>query len=318
MTGFSADRSGAEELDAADPLAGSGSASSARPVADLPGRQLARHAAAGHARSASPTWSATSGGPAWSAPGTTGSSCRRGRATCSASTCSGRPPARSLVCDSTTVNLYKLAWAALDARPGRHVIVTDDDNFPTDRYVLEGIAAQRGGELRHDPHRHGRGGDRARGPRRGRTAHRAGQPVPCGLPQRRPRGHGRAHRRRCTRRARWRCGTCATRWARCRSSLDACGADLAVGCTYKYLNAGPGAPAFLYVRQDLQARLHQPVGAGSGSGTSSRWARLRSRRRGSAVPDRHAATSSAPPRSRRAPGCSARPASARCGPRAWR
>ena len=53
-----------------------------------------------------------------------------------------------MVCDSTTVNLYKLASAALDARPGRSVIVTDDDNFPTDRYVLAGIAAQRGCELR--------------------------------------------------------------------------------------------------------------------------------------------------------------------------
>ena len=50
--------------------------------------------------------------------------------------------------DSTSVNLYKLAAAALDARPGRTVIVTDDDNFPTDRYVLAGLAAARGLELR--------------------------------------------------------------------------------------------------------------------------------------------------------------------------
>src|SRR4051812_39819793 len=50
-----------------------------------------------------------------------------------------------LVCDSTTVNLYKLAWAALDLREGP--LVTDRDNFPTDRYVLEGLAAQRGREL---------------------------------------------------------------------------------------------------------------------------------------------------------------------------
>ena len=60
----------------------------------------------------------------------------------------GAAPGQVAVCDSTTVNLYKLACAALDARPGRDVIVTDDDNFPTDRYVLAGIAGQRGCELR--------------------------------------------------------------------------------------------------------------------------------------------------------------------------
>ena len=60
----------------------------------------------------------------------------------------GAAPGQVLVADNTTVNLYKLACAALDARPGRHVIVTDRDNFPSDRYVLEGIAAQRGAELR--------------------------------------------------------------------------------------------------------------------------------------------------------------------------
>ena len=54
----------------------------------------------------------------------------------------GAAPGQVLVCDSTTVNLYKLALAALDARPGRDVIITDDDNFPTDRYVLEGVAAR--------------------------------------------------------------------------------------------------------------------------------------------------------------------------------
>ena len=63
-----------------------------------------------------------------------------------------------MLSDSTSVNLYKLAGAALDARPGRGVIVTDDDNFPTDRYVLEGLAAARGCELRvrRDRHRRGR------------------------------------------------------------------------------------------------------------------------------------------------------------------
>ena len=60
----------------------------------------------------------------------------------------GAAPGQVLVCDSTTVNLYKLARAGVGARPRRSVIVTDDDNFPTDRYVLAGIAAERGAELR--------------------------------------------------------------------------------------------------------------------------------------------------------------------------
>src|SRR5262249_56290449 len=60
----------------------------------------------------------------------------------------GAAPGQVLVCDSTTVNLYKLARAGLGARGGRRVMGTDDDNFPTDRYVLAGIAAERGAELR--------------------------------------------------------------------------------------------------------------------------------------------------------------------------
>src|SRR5262249_48750919 len=53
-----------------------------------------------------------------------------------------------VVADSTTVNLYKLLWAALEARPGRRTIVTDRDNFPTDRYVIEGLAQARGLTIR--------------------------------------------------------------------------------------------------------------------------------------------------------------------------
>ena len=59
----------------------------------------------------------------------------------------GAAPGQVVVADSTTVLLYKLARAAVDARPGRHQVVLDTDNFPTDRYVLEGIAAERGLEL---------------------------------------------------------------------------------------------------------------------------------------------------------------------------
>lgn len=170
----------------------------------------------------------------------------------------GAAPGQVLVTDSTTVNLYKLASAALDARPDRGVIVTDDDNFPTDRYVLQGIAARHGRELRtiatdmdeglsehtlraalgpdvalvclsHVAYRSGALADL---PRITRLVHDAGALM---------------------------------LWDLCHSvgaipiGLDAAGVDLAVGCTYKYLSAGPGAPAFLYVRGELQRGLRQPI-----------------------------------------------------------
>jgi len=170
----------------------------------------------------------------------------------------GAAPGQVVVTDNTTVNLYKLACAALDARPGRHAIVTDQDNFPSDRYVVEGIAAQRGAGLRmlatdineglapdavraavdedtalvslsHVAYRSGALADMAAITK---IAHEAGALM---------------------------------LWDLCHSvgavpvELDACDADLAVGCTYKYLNAGPGAPAFVYVSARLREVLRQPI-----------------------------------------------------------
>ena len=161
-----------------------------------------------------------------------------------------------LVCDSTTVNLYKLAAAALDARPDRRTIVTEAGNFPTDRYVLEGLASARGLRLEYvdvDPLAGCSASDLNLGSDTAlvclshvdyrssaisdvagitSAAHDAGALV---------------------------------LWDLCHSvgsvptTLDADSVDLAVGCTYKYLNAGPGAPAFLYVRRELQATLRQPI-----------------------------------------------------------
>ena len=162
-----------------------------------------------------------------------------------------------LVCDSTTVNLYKLAQAALDLRPG--AIVTDADNFPTDRYVLEGVAARGGGDLRLFKT------DDVEGPTAGdvalvcadgdvalvclsHVAYRSGALANMGAITAAARETG-----------------ALVLWDLSHSAgsapvaLDAAGAELAVGCTYKYLNAGPGAPAFLYVRRDLQPRLRSPI-----------------------------------------------------------
>jgi kynureninase len=170
----------------------------------------------------------------------------------------GAAPGQVAVCDSTTVNLYKLACAALDAQPGRNVIVTDDDNFPTDRYVLEGIAAQRGGELRmvRSDMDQGLAEDVLRGALDERTALVSLSHVAY-------RSGALADMAKITEIVH-EAGALAL-WDLCHSAgavpvdLDAAGADLAVGCTYKYLNAGPGAPAFLYVCRELQPRLRQPV-----------------------------------------------------------
>jgi kynureninase len=252
------DRSGAEELDAADPLAGfRGRFVRADPsLIYLDGNSLGmlpEVTARRIAEVAGQEWGAGLVG-SWEhwldRPQRVGDLLGRHLLGCA--------PGQVLVADSTTVNLYKLAWAALDDRPARHVIVTDDDNFPTDRYVLQGVAGQRGGELRliHTDMDEGVS-ERALRAAIGRdtalvslshVAYRSGALADMAALTAVVHEAG-----------------ALVLWDLCHSvgsvpvELDSCGADLAVGCTYKYLNAGPGAPAFLYVRRDLQPRLRQPV-----------------------------------------------------------
>ena len=170
----------------------------------------------------------------------------------------GAAPGEVLVADSTTVNLYKLAAAALDARPGRSVVVSSADEFPTDRYVLQGLCAARGLTLRDAAadldagvgvagvrdaldesvalvvlsHVAYRSGALADLPAITAAAHEVGALVLWDL------SHSGGS---------------------VPAGLSAAGADLAVGCTYKYLNGGPGAPAYLYVRTGLQEELRQPI-----------------------------------------------------------
>ncbi|MFC0532205.1 kynureninase [Phytohabitans kaempferiae] len=167
-------------------------------------------------------------------------------------------PGEVVLSDSTSVNLYKLADAACAARPGRRVIVTDDDNFPTDRYILQGLAEARGLELRvvktdidlgvsvesvrealdedvalvslsHVAYRSGAVADMAAVTA---AAHAVGALTLWDL------SHSAGA---------------------VRVPLRSAGVDLATGCTYKHLNAGPGAPAFLFVRAGLQRELRQPI-----------------------------------------------------------
>jgi kynureninase len=160
--------------------------------------------------------------------------------------------------DSTSVNLYKLAAGALDARPGRHVIVTDDDNFPTDRYVLEGLATARGYELRMITT------DIDAGVSTDAVREALDDQVALvSLSHVSYRSSARADMVAVTRAVHevdalmlWDLSHAA---GSVPVPLREAGADLAVGCTYKYLNAGPGAPAFLFVRSDLQPALSQPI-----------------------------------------------------------
>jgi kynureninase len=170
----------------------------------------------------------------------------------------GAAPGQVLVTDNTTVNLYKLASAALDARPGRHVIVTDRDNFPSDRYVVEGIAAQRRAELRMlvTDINEGLRPDAVRAAVDEDTAL-------VSLSQVAYRSGALADMAAITEIAHE--AGALMLWDLCHAvgsvpvELDACDVDLAVGCTYKYLNAGPGAPAFLYVSARLREVLRQPI-----------------------------------------------------------
>jgi kynureninase len=170
----------------------------------------------------------------------------------------GARPGEVIVCDSTTVNFYKLAVAALAARPGRRVVVTDRDNFPTDRYVLEGLAAAHDLELRWIT------ADPVDGPQPRDVAAVLDQDVALlALSHVNYRSAAIADMAEITRLAHD-AGALAL-WDLSHSAgaieveLETSGADLAVGCTYKYLNAGPGAPAFLYVRGALEPQLRNPI-----------------------------------------------------------
>ncbi|HEY7524934.1 MAG TPA: kynureninase [Candidatus Limnocylindrales bacterium] len=163
-----------------------------------------------------------------------------------------------IVSDSTTVNLFKLASAALDAMPDRRTVVIARDEFPTDRYVLEGLARARGLTVRwiDDDPLDGPTVDDVAG-----ALDRTVALVVLSLVN--YRSAAIADLPGITARARdagavvlWDLSHAA---GSITVQLDSDGADLAVGCTYKYLNGGPGAPAFLYLRRDLQERLRNPI-----------------------------------------------------------
>ena len=170
----------------------------------------------------------------------------------------GARPGEVVVGDSTTVNFYKLCSAAAAARPGRTTIVTDRDNFPTDRYVAEGVAAANGLRLRWID------GDMVEGPQPADVSAALDESVALlTLSHVAYRTAAIADMAAITSIAHE--TGALTLWDVSHAvgsvpvDLTGTGADLAVGCTYKYLNGGPGSPAFLYVRSELQSQLRQPI-----------------------------------------------------------
>jgi kynureninase len=166
----------------------------------------------------------------------------------------GARPGEVIVSDSTTVNLFKLCSAALDAYrlSAQGVVVTDRDNFPTDRHVLEGLAAQRGLTLRML--------DQVEDLE---SALSEGTVALVLLSHVNYRTGALADLRGLTDVARR--YDAHVVWDLCHSAgalpvdLRDNGVELAVGCTYKYLNGGPGAPAFLYAAEEVQPRLRSPI-----------------------------------------------------------
>ena len=163
-----------------------------------------------------------------------------------------------IVSDSTSVNLYKLARAAVDHVAGeRDRIVTDDLNFPSDLYILESVASQTGRSLEVV------GSDGVHGPVDGladaiddrtalvslsHTVFQSGYTYDLGSITRLAHDAGAL--------VLW---DCSHSVGSVPIDFELAGVDLAIGCTYKHLNGGPGSPAFLYVRSDLQDQLTNPI-----------------------------------------------------------
>ena len=170
----------------------------------------------------------------------------------------GAAPGQATIGDSTTVLLYKLMRAGVAARPGRTELVVDRDNFPTDRYVAEGVARECGLTLRWID----------TDPESGVTVEQVAEVVGeqtalVVLSHVAYRSAWLADAAEITRVVHD--AGALVLWDLCHSAgsvpleLDAWGVDLAVGCTYKYLNGGPGSPAFLYVAERHLTTLTQPI-----------------------------------------------------------
>jgi len=175
----------------------------------------------------------------------------------------GAAAGQVLVCDTTSVNFYQLCLAAIHARPGRNTIITDAANFPTDRYILDGIAKQFGLNLviidNEDPAvaTHERITTEVLAP------YLNDDVALVTLEVIQYRSGARTDIKSITDQVRAVGGLVV--WDASHAvgaielNLDANGVDLCVGCTYKYGNSGPGSPAWLYVSKRVQKELQVPI-----------------------------------------------------------
>jgi kynureninase len=146
--------------------------------------------------------------------------------------------------DNTTLNVYQAVHAGMAMRPDRRVIAISEHDFPTDRYVVDGIAAATGHTARH-------GFDRLDDVAvivRSVIDYRTAELVDVSAETARAHAAGAV--------VVWDLSHAA---GAIEIDLRACGAQLAIGCTYKFLNGGPGAPAWTYVARELQATITQPI-----------------------------------------------------------
>ena len=175
----------------------------------------------------------------------------------------GAAAGQVLVCDTTSVNFYQLCLAAIHARPGRKTIITDAANFPTDRYILDGIAKQFGLNLviieNEDPAiaTHERITTEVLAPYLNEDV------ALVTLEVIQYRSGARTDLKSITDQVRaigalvvWDASHAV---GAIELNLDANGVDLCVGCTYKYGNSGPGSPAWLYVSKRIQKELQVPI-----------------------------------------------------------
>ena len=166
----------------------------------------------------------------------------------------GAAPGQTLICDTTSINLYKAIHAAIGLRPDRNVVIAEEESFPTDLYIIEGAMRSAGRPMQR--RLIGRDGPSIDSLLDGQVAvavlshvnYRTGELLDMAGITRRLHDAG-----------------ALVVWDLCHSAgvveiaFDRHAVDFAVGCTYKYLNGGPGSPAFISVAKTHQAAAQHPL-----------------------------------------------------------